>query len=185
MGHTTDQYNATILYNHGTVPMRSSKPRYLTPTNPELLNFMISWLFVWRPPRVIRLYVSPPPRLRPRGETSTNQTLREDFLSDPKSEHWVHFHFIESTPPGNHQNVVLKWPWTPFWTPTFSSKRNQNFWIVTELLIRQTENSTLGWGSLCEQSPVGSRFSNLLFRDVHEQFRRMSVFARSREIRPV
>ena len=35
----------------------------------------------------------------------------------------------------------------------------------TELLVRQAENCTSGWGSLWERSPVGSRFSKSLFRD--------------------
>ena len=35
-----------------------------------------------------------------------------------------------------------------------------------ELLVRRVENSTSGWVSLWERSPVGSRFSKSLFRDV-------------------
>ena len=46
------------------------------------------------------------------------------------------------------------------------------FWEVpsgsesTELLVRQTENSTSGWGSIWKRSSVGSRFSKSLFQDV-------------------
>ena len=36
----------------------------------------------------------------------------------------------------------------------------------TELLYRQSENSTVGWGSLWERYPFGSSFSTSLFRDV-------------------
>ena len=35
-----------------------------------------------------------------------------------------------------------------------------------ELLVQWVESSTSGWGSLWERSPVGSRFSKSVFRDV-------------------
>ena len=36
----------------------------------------------------------------------------------------------------------------------------------TEILVRQAENSTSGWGSFWKRSPVGSQFSTSLFRNV-------------------
>ena len=54
---------------------------------------------------------------------------------------------------------------TPFWTPVTMwevSSGSESVW----LLARQAENSTSGWGSFRERSPLGSWFSALAFRNV-------------------